>query len=72
MKCELDNLAVISGKLEDRVAGIITKGKKPTKESIKRQVATGLVKAIFMITINMLGDTLTCRNLFCRFINTTI
>ena len=40
-KC-LDKLAVISGKLEDRVAGIITKGKKPTKESIKRQVATAL------------------------------
>ena len=36
------------------------------------QYEDGLAKAIFMITINMLGDTLTCSNLFCRFINTTI
>lgn len=40
-KC-LGKLAVISSKLEDRIAGIITKGKKPTKESIKSQVATTL------------------------------
>jgi transposase len=38
-KC-LGKLAVISAKLEDRIAGLITKGKKPTKESIKRQVAS--------------------------------
>jgi transposase len=40
-KC-LGKLAVISSKLEDRIAGIITKGKKPTKESIKSQVAKAL------------------------------
>ncbi len=38
-KC-LGKLSVISTKLEDRIAGRITKGKKPTKESIKRQVAS--------------------------------
>jgi len=38
-KC-LGRLSVISTKLEDRIAGRITKGKKPTKESIKRQVAS--------------------------------
>ena len=44
---------------------------KPKKLEIV-WVESGLVKAIFMITINMLGDKLTCSNLFCRFINTTI
>jgi len=38
-KC-LGKLAIISSKLEDRIAGRVTKGKKPTKESIKRQVAS--------------------------------
>jgi len=38
-KC-LGKLSVISTKLEDRIAGRITKGKKPTKESIKKQVAS--------------------------------
>jgi len=38
-KC-LGKLSVISTKLEDRIAGRITKGKKPTGESIKRQVAS--------------------------------
>lgn len=38
-KC-LGKLSVVSTKLEDRIAGRITKGKKPTKESIKRQVAS--------------------------------
>jgi transposase len=38
-KC-LGKLSVISTKLEDRIAGRITKGKKPTKESIKRQAAS--------------------------------
>lgn len=38
-KC-LGKLAVISAKLEDRIAGLITKGKKPTQESIKGQVAS--------------------------------
>lgn len=38
-KC-LGKLSVISTKLEDRIAGRITKGKKPTKESVKRQVAS--------------------------------
>jgi transposase len=38
-KC-LGKFSVISNKLEDRIAGRITKGKKPTKESIKRQVAS--------------------------------
>ena len=40
-KC-LGKLSVISTKLEDRIAGRITKGKKPTKESIKKQVASTL------------------------------
>ncbi|MBW2738600.1 MAG: IS1634 family transposase [Deltaproteobacteria bacterium] len=38
-KC-LGKLSVISTKLEDRIAGRLTKGKKPTKESIKRQAAS--------------------------------
>ena len=38
-KC-LGKLSTIATKLEDRVAGRITKGKKPTKESIKKQVAS--------------------------------
>ena len=38
-KC-LGKLSIISTKLEDRIAGRITKGKKPTKESIKKQVAS--------------------------------
>jgi len=40
-KC-LGKLSVISTKLEDRIAGRITKGKKPTKESIKKRVASTL------------------------------
>ena len=40
-KC-LDKLSVISTKLEDRIAGRITKGKKPTKDSIKKQIASTL------------------------------
>ncbi len=40
-KC-LGKLSIISTKLEDRIAGRITKGKKPTKESIKKQVASTL------------------------------
>jgi transposase len=40
-KC-LARLSIISTKLEDRVAGRITKGKKPTKESIKKQIASVL------------------------------
>jgi transposase len=40
-KC-LGKLSTISTKLEDRIAGRITKGKKPTKESIKKQVASVL------------------------------
>ena len=40
-KC-LGKLAAISTKLEDRIAGLITKGKKPTKESIKKLVASAL------------------------------
>lgn len=38
----LGKLAVIASKLEDRAAGIITKGKKPTKESINSQVTRAL------------------------------
>ncbi len=38
-KC-LGKLSTVSTKLEDRMAGRITKGKKPTKESIKRQAAS--------------------------------
>jgi len=38
-KC-LGKLSVVSAKLEDRVAGRITKGKKPTMESIKRQASS--------------------------------
>ena len=38
-KC-LEKLSVVSAKLEDRVAGRITKGKKPTMESIKRQASS--------------------------------
>ena len=37
-KC-LGKLSVVSGKLEDRIAGRVTKGKKPTQESIKKRVA---------------------------------
>ena len=40
-KC-LGKLSVISTKLEDRIAGRITKGKKPTKDSIKKQIASTL------------------------------
>ncbi len=40
-KC-LGKLLDISAKLEDRIAGRVTKGKKPTKESVKKQVATTL------------------------------
>jgi len=40
-KC-LGKLLAISTKLEDRIAGRITKGKTPTKESIKKQVASTL------------------------------
>jgi transposase len=40
-KC-LGKLSVISAKLEDRIAGRITKGKTPTQESIKKQVAATL------------------------------
>lgn len=53
-KC-LGKLSVISTKLEDRMAGRITKGKKPTKESIKRQAASILsgqhMKKLIGITI---------------------
>ena len=38
-KC-LGKLSVVSTKLEDRIAGRVTKGKKPTSESIKKQVAS--------------------------------
>ena len=38
-KC-IDKLAVIATKLNDRRAGRITKGKPPTVESVKKQVAT--------------------------------
>ena len=38
-KC-LGKLSAISTKLEDRIAGRITKGKKPTKDSIKKQAAS--------------------------------
>ena len=38
-KC-LGKLSIVSTKLEDRIAGRVAKGKKPTKESIKKQVAS--------------------------------
>jgi transposase len=38
----LGKLAVIAGKLDDRIAGRVTKGKKPTCASIKSQVSTAL------------------------------
>ncbi len=38
-KC-LGKLSLVSTKLEDRIAGRVTKGKKPTTESIKKQVAS--------------------------------
>ena len=38
-KC-LDKLGELSGKLADRSAGLITKGKKPTVESVKGQVTS--------------------------------
>jgi transposase len=38
-KC-LDKLCELSGKLKDRMAGRITKGKKPTVESVERQVSS--------------------------------
>lgn len=38
-KC-VEKLSLLSSKLEDRIAGIITKGKKPTKESIEKQSAS--------------------------------
>jgi transposase len=38
----LGKLEVIANKLEDRRAGIIKKGKKPSKESVKSQVAKAL------------------------------
>lgn len=37
-KC-FDKLSKLSGKLEDRIAGRIKKGRKPTVESVKRQVS---------------------------------
>lgn len=40
-KC-IGKLSVISSKLEDRIAGRITKGKKQTKESIKKQISSTL------------------------------
>ncbi|MBL7218012.1 MAG: IS1634 family transposase [Desulfobacteraceae bacterium] len=53
-KC-LGKLSVISTKLEDRISGRITKGKKPTKESIKKQVASTLsgqhVKTLIKTTV---------------------
>jgi len=59
-KC-LDKLSVISTKLEDRIAGRITKGKKPTKESIKKQVAATLsgqhMKNLIETTVNEHNDT---------------
>jgi transposase len=54
-KC-LGKLSVISTKLEDRMAGRITKGKKPTRESIKKQVTSILsgqhMKAIIKTTVS--------------------
>lgn len=38
-KC-LEKLSVVANKLEDRIAGRVTKGRKPTQESIKKQVAS--------------------------------
>ncbi len=38
-KC-FDKLAVLSGRLEDHMAGRIKRGKKPTKESVQRQVSS--------------------------------
>ena len=45
-KC-LGKLSVISTKLEDRIAGRVTKGKKPTKDSIKKQVASTLFRSAY-------------------------
>jgi len=36
----LEKLSIISKKLEDRIAGRITKGKKPTKKSVEKQVTS--------------------------------
>ncbi len=41
-KC-VEKLSLLSSKLEDRIAGIITKGKKPTKDSIKK---TGCINTL--------------------------
>jgi len=38
-KC-VKKLSLLSSKLEDRIAGIVTKGRKPTKASIKKQAAS--------------------------------
>jgi transposase len=38
----LGKLAVLATKLEDRIAGRVTKGKKPSVESIKKQVSSAL------------------------------
>jgi transposase len=38
----MGKLNVIASKLEDRIAGIITRGKKPTEESIYKQVSKAL------------------------------
>jgi transposase len=38
-KC-VEKLSLLSSKLENRIAGIVTKGRKPTKDSVKKQVAS--------------------------------
>lgn len=50
-----DKLAIIAKKLDDRIAGRVTKGKKPTHDSIKNQVSKNLsgqhMKKLIITTI---------------------
>ncbi|WP_045212003.1 IS1634 family transposase [Desulfonatronovibrio magnus] len=56
----LGKLAVIAGKLDDRIAGRVTKGKKPTQASVKSQVSAALsgqhMKKLIKTTIDEHND----------------
>lgn len=58
-KC-LDKLSELSGKLADRMAGRVTKGKKPTVRSVKKQIASILsgqhMKNLIKTTVKKQND----------------
>jgi len=56
----MGKLQQISTKLQDRKAGVVTKGKKPTVDSVKKNVASALggqyMKRLIAVEVEMAGD----------------